>query len=681
MRLHLAITVTLCLLIGSGLRGQTRSPEAQLKAAQNAEHVEGNLKGAIEQYKQLISRRDISRSVAAEARLGLAQSYEKLGAADARAVYEQIVRDYADQTVVAAAARERVSALAMSQSRGLVARQLLQLPNNFEVVFLMSDGRIGATDWNTGDLVLVSSPSGEITRVVQGDYSQAPGASAYRPLMSPDRRQLAYHWSDANEPGVLRVLPMERGAKPRTVAGDPKTMSNIAPMAWSKDSASILVSYKKPVEAGNLELAWIPLGGGAARPVKTFEAWRSGAESPNVVDGVELSPDGAWLTFTMLDRQGAHERSIFVMRTDGSGERRVVSGGVNDQPIWTPDGRIVFVSTRSGELGLWLAAVNEGRDNTPTLIKNGLGRVSLKGMLPSGELVYEETGLDPLVVAEFDPPLASSKTPVSLRTVETLNGIVPEWSTDGRFLAYKRHTTNPARPVELVIRTSETSQLRTYTPRTGNMGTARPAWHIDGTVQAVGQSGIRVKVLGSSLEEIQTPRLPFGSISPDGRTWYTGGVGTDTGFGGFDVSSGARTSRITIPNNWRPAGLSPDGKTFVLVSDQVGPGQTLAVIGVDGSGFRQLPARLAGRINGESPRLTRPIWTSDGSALIVSVDTGNDTSALQRVPVAGGQPITLVANIAALRTFDISPDNRQIAISFDRPAFDIWALDLKAVLK
>ena len=50
MRLHTPITIALCLLSGLGLSGQTRSPEAELKAAQHREHVEGDLKGAIEQY-------------------------------------------------------------------------------------------------------------------------------------------------------------------------------------------------------------------------------------------------------------------------------------------------------------------------------------------------------------------------------------------------------------------------------------------------------------------------------------------------------------------------------------------------------------------------------------------------------------------------------------------------------
>ena len=66
MRLHITIAVSLCLALAYPLAGQTRSPEAQLKAAQHKEQVEGDLKGAIDQYKQLVARRDITRGVAAE---------------------------------------------------------------------------------------------------------------------------------------------------------------------------------------------------------------------------------------------------------------------------------------------------------------------------------------------------------------------------------------------------------------------------------------------------------------------------------------------------------------------------------------------------------------------------------------------------------------------------------------
>jgi tetratricopeptide (TPR) repeat protein len=78
------------------------SPEA----AKKVESVDGDLKGAIERYKTLAQNND--RAVAARALVRLAECYRKLGEADARAVYERVVREFADQVESAAAARARL---------------------------------------------------------------------------------------------------------------------------------------------------------------------------------------------------------------------------------------------------------------------------------------------------------------------------------------------------------------------------------------------------------------------------------------------------------------------------------------------------------------------------------------------------------------------------------------------
>lgn len=685
MRNDIAMTIVLCLFLGYTPVAQTRSPEAQLRAAQHKEQVEGNLKGAIELYKELSARPDIARHIAAEALLGLAHSYEKLGATEARSVYERIIRNYSDQAAIVAAARDRVTALAVSPSRGLVTHQLLELSSSISTLALFPDGRIGATHWETGDLVIVDPATSAVSTVVQGDFKKAIGATwAESPALSPDGRQLAYLWFGADpkeEKGVLCLLPMEKNARPRTIVADPQ-MRNITPIGWSADSRSILVSYEKPVPdgsgrpngRGDFDLAWVTADRGVVRRIRTFEWWHSGGG--NSLAAVRVSPDGGWIAYALRDRQGSVDRSIFVMRADGSGHRRVVTGGVNDYPVWTPDGsRLVFLSTRSGDPALWSVDVEEKGDGAPALIKNGVGRLILHGMLPTGVLVYSEAGVDPLVVAELAEPLASSQAP-ALKPVQTVNGLVPSWSPDGRHLAYKRRSINPSRPVELVVQSLDTGELRTYVPRTGTMGSGQPTWHSDGTVQAVTKSGVRLKLGVAALEEVTVPAtLPMGFTSPDGRTVYAnvpnGGVEA------FDVTTGARVATLPVPKGWRAAGLSPNGRTFALILD--GPAN-LAVIGVDGNGFRPLTTRIRGRIGGREAG--RPVvWTRDGSALLVAVIGDDDRSTIRRVPIDGGPMTTVAAGITGLRSFAVSPDERRIAYSLHRPKTEVWTLDLKASLK
>src|SRR5262249_53298924 len=81
--------------------------QAALKAAMDKDTLEGDLKGAIEQYKRVAQSKD--RSIAARAIVRMAECYQKLGDAEARKLYERVVREFADQKEPAALARARLS--------------------------------------------------------------------------------------------------------------------------------------------------------------------------------------------------------------------------------------------------------------------------------------------------------------------------------------------------------------------------------------------------------------------------------------------------------------------------------------------------------------------------------------------------------------------------------------------
>src|SRR5438874_2684049 len=125
--------------------------ERQLKAAMNTELVDGNLKAAIEQYKK-VAQSGI-RPLAAQALVHMADCYQRLGDSESRKIYEQIVREYADQKEAAAIAQKKLGAGASNS--GVTTRQMWTGPKVDNSGTVSPDGRfLSFTDWETGDLAI-----------------------------------------------------------------------------------------------------------------------------------------------------------------------------------------------------------------------------------------------------------------------------------------------------------------------------------------------------------------------------------------------------------------------------------------------------------------------------------------------------------------------------------------------
>ena len=71
--------------------------------------MEGDLKGAIDQYKKLAQ--GSNRAIAAQALIHMGECHEKLGSKEARAQYELVISKFADQKDAVAQARARMTAI------------------------------------------------------------------------------------------------------------------------------------------------------------------------------------------------------------------------------------------------------------------------------------------------------------------------------------------------------------------------------------------------------------------------------------------------------------------------------------------------------------------------------------------------------------------------------------------
>ena len=100
------------------------TPEAQLGAIINQAEVEGKFEAAIPNYKKFLANNGKNRSLAAKAQYHLGVAYEKLGNAEARKAYEQVVRDYPNEPVATDAKRQLAGLAGSSLPRLLTARQV-----------------------------------------------------------------------------------------------------------------------------------------------------------------------------------------------------------------------------------------------------------------------------------------------------------------------------------------------------------------------------------------------------------------------------------------------------------------------------------------------------------------------------------------------------------------------------
>ena len=241
------------LLVGllTGVKGAgqgDKQGEILLQAAKNTELVKGDLNAAIEQYKKILARPGVSRTVAAKALLEMGQCYEKLGQADARKTYELLVQNYADQSDLASDARQRLASLSqpsgVSKPSGLTFRKVWA-GGQLETPAVSPDGKyLALVKVDTSDIVVQDVVTGERRQVThqKGDPSKQ---NADEPTISPDGKLIAYLFEvsgDSNHPDQshleLRVIGLD-GSHDRTLCI--KNSGYIEPYGWSPDSRKILV--------------------------------------------------------------------------------------------------------------------------------------------------------------------------------------------------------------------------------------------------------------------------------------------------------------------------------------------------------------------------------------------------------------------------------------------------------
>jgi len=403
------------------------SAEVALRAAMETETVEGDLRGAIEQYRTIAEGDD--RGLAAAALVRMAGCYEKLGEPAARETYERVVSEYPNQRDQVDAARAKLAALNVraTSSDTLTVRELV--PN---------DGSRPGADFDVsrdghrfvytqvGDLVTSEPDTGEAHHFYGVHWSNDCETFG-SPVLSPDDTRVAYkNFPCRGETTRIEVNTLDGGHRETVYEFADDRPVNIHD--WSADGERLLLSIRAPDDS--MFLATLGFADRTVQRLATLD-WSAPQRA-------QYSPDGQFIAY---DSTKNGDRQIYLMSADGAQERVLVdSPGEDDQPLWTHDGRfLLFRSDRSGHWDLYALRIHDGKPlGDDVLIKANLGTgTSLRGITPEGQLFYHELvgGMSVAIAERVETPRETIQARI-LPKVLALDTRRPDFIPDGSGLAY-----------------------------------------------------------------------------------------------------------------------------------------------------------------------------------------------------------------------------------------------------
>lgn len=291
------------------------------------------------------------------------------------------------------------------------------------------DGRFLSFVDRSGNLAVRHLATGTNRAVTEPTGGDAFGQFAYFSIFSPDAERIAYAWF--NEEGFYELRIAELADSEMRVLYRNREAGFVQPCAFSPDGDQILTLFFRRDNVS--QIALVSVRDGSVRVLRSLDWFY-----PKKVD---LSPDGRFVVYDSTTGGESPTRDILVIAIDGSFEATVTNHPADDlAPLWTPDGKaIVFGSDRRGTMDLWMVPMGEGRPaGEPTLVKRELGRALPMAFSRDGRLFYGlRTGRTDAFVAGFDPASgALTEEPVAVRSGFQGANRGPEWSPDGRLLAY-----------------------------------------------------------------------------------------------------------------------------------------------------------------------------------------------------------------------------------------------------
>ena len=678
--------------------------EKLLAAAQHKATVDGDLKGAIDDYKKIVAGAGGNRALTAQALVRMAECYQKLGDAESRKIYEQLLREYADQKEAAAEARARLGGVELARQTST----LVWVPINPSVDqvegTISPDGRhLSFIDWETGDLELhdfgtgsdrnITHPGGGPPVNCGNCYTEYAEESA----ISKDGKQIAYTWwQDAARRAELRIASLQGEPHPRTLYDNPD-VGWVSVFDWSPDGKLIAVQVERVDHTKQIGL--VSVSDRSLRILKSVD-WRGAGR-------IFFSPDGQYVGFDLPQSDSSPQRDVFVLSVDGGRETRAVAHPGNDVMMgWSGDGRwLLFASDRTGSSSLWGIVFAGGKlEGAPRLLRSDFPALARPlGVSRSGRMFYAiaEARQLRIYTASFD--FAAGRflsAPMAIPQDSAASHAAQAWLPQGKRLSYsvvRGSSRNSS--IALAIRSIDTGDVREIFPKLAYFDDGK--WSPDGRWFATRGQDLKGRWGIFQIDAETGDALPVVFDSPGETAGYPGAWAADGKSIYFprayratqdrtliqrDLASGQERVLIRGAAYDRGPNISPDGRYMAAAGADVATNsRILRVIPVAGGEPRELlrmpsettPGLLMALDTGVS--FSVPSWAPDSQSLLVwKKRQGPTNSELWQVFVDGRQPRRVQAPpiaVAANSFFAVNADGTLAFRYKELGNREVWALD------
>ena len=351
------------------------------------------------------------------------------------------------------------------------------------------------------------------------------------------------------------------------------------------------------------------------------------------VNDPQISPDGAWVAYTVTTADSAKDKSdsdLWMTRWDGSQSIRLTSSPDGENtPRWSPDGRyLAFISARQEGKGgqVWLLDRRGGEAQRVTTIKGGVDDLAWS---PDSKRLALVLGVDTDTIARKDT--AEHKTPKPI--------VIDRYNFKADITGYLG-----TRYSHLALLNVASTKVDTLTNTLADDDS--PSWSPDGT---------RIAFVR------ETPAEPDSARNSD---IYV-----------IDARVGAQPKQLTDfdgPDGGRPS-WSPDGKWIAFTRGDEPKFSAyhlnkLTVVSSDGSA----PARI---VTGALDRpVSSPRFTADGQHVLATI--ADDLSdPLVRISIADGKVERVLDGKLSVTSYNALPDGK-VALLMSRPdrAPEVYAL-------